>query len=141
VRVHHVVASLTTRQYGPHPTSDLLHVDYTYDVPADTEFARRIGRIDLFTRFYLEQAGPTTFFVLVRWTDSPDEQRKRVGRYGPYAASFQPTDIVRDLVFRVENIQLPGVGRYALLLICRRPPDWKGRKLRKLTETHFCVER
>jgi hypothetical protein len=141
VRVHHFVASLTTRQYGPHPTSDLLHVDYTYDVPPDTEFPRRLGQIDLFTRFYLEQAGPTDFFVLVRWTDSPDEQRNRVGRYGPYTVAFDPPDIVRDHVFRLQNIQLPGVGRYAILLVIRRLPDWKGRKFGKLTETHFVVER
>lgn len=141
VRVHHFVATLTTRQYGPHPTSDLLGVDYTHDVPADTEFPRRLGQIDLFTRFYLEQATQTAFLVLVRWTDSLDEQRKWVGRYGPYTVGFAPTDIVRDHVFRLQNVQLPGVGRYAIVLGARRPPDWKGRKYMKLTETHFAVER
>jgi hypothetical protein len=129
-----------TRQYGRHPTSDLLGVDYTYEVPADTEFPRRVERIDLFTRFYLNHAGPTTFFVLVRWTDSPEDKRRRVGKYGPYTVGFRPTDLVRDHVFRIQNIQLPGVGRYAVLLVSRRPPDWKGRKYGKLTETHFLAE-
>jgi hypothetical protein len=141
VAVHHFVANLTTRQYGSHPTSDLLGVDYTYDVPADTEFPRRLARIDLFTRFYLDRAGPTDFYVLVRWTDSPDDQRRRVGRYGPYTVAFRPTDVVRDQVFRVQNIQLPGIGRYEILLLRRRSPDWKGRKYGILKQTHFLVER
>src|SRR5690348_616839 len=114
VNVHHFVANITTRQYGPHPTSDLLHVDYIHDVPPDTEFPRRVGRIDLFTRFYLEDADPTDFFVLVRWTDSPDQQRKRAGRYGPYTVYFRSADLVRDHLFRVENLQLLGVGRYTI---------------------------
>jgi hypothetical protein len=141
VHVHHFVANLTTRQYGRHPTSDLLGVDYTYDVPPDTEFPKEIGRIDLFTRFYLEQPTATTFFVLVRWMDSPDGIPRRVARFGPYRVSFQPTDVVRDHIFRIPHFLVPGVGRYAILLVGKQAPDWKGRRFAKLTETHFLVER
>ena len=141
VRIHHFVATQTTRQYGPHPTSDLLHVDYIHDVPADTEFPRRLGQLDLFTRFYLENAGPTTFLILIDWTDSPDDRPRRAGKYGPFTVVFQPTEVVHDHAFRVQNAQLPGTGRYTIMLLRRRSPDWKGRKYVKLTETHFTVER
>lgn len=53
IAVHHFVANLTTRQYGPHPMSDLLGVDYILEVPPDTEFPRWLPRMDVFARFYL----------------------------------------------------------------------------------------
>src|SRR5688500_15573374 len=80
VRVHHFVANLTTRQYGPHPTSDLLGVDYIHDVPADAEFPRTILRMDLFTRFYLEQARPCEFFAQVWWIDHPSGTPEMLGQ-------------------------------------------------------------
>src|SRR5690349_21358990 len=96
VSVHHFVMNATTTQSGPHPTSNLLGVDYWYDVPSDAEFPRVMGKVDLFTRFYLQQAKPTEFYVSVRWADAPDVQRRRVTRYGPYVVNFQPTDAVYD---------------------------------------------
>lgn len=47
VAVHHFVANLTTRQYGPgQRASDLLDVNYWREVPGDTEFPRVFGRLD-----------------------------------------------------------------------------------------------
>jgi hypothetical protein len=51
LRVQHCVVNMTTRQYGPHPTSDLLGVDYFHTVPADTEFPRTLSKLELFVRF------------------------------------------------------------------------------------------
>ena len=57
VVVQHLVAKLTTRQYGPgQRVSNLLDVNYWREVPADTEFPRVFGRLDLCTRFYLKRA-------------------------------------------------------------------------------------
>jgi hypothetical protein len=140
VSVHHFVGNLTTTQSGPHPTSNLLGVDYWYDVPADAEFPRVIGKLAFFTRFYLRRPTPTEFSVVVRWTDSPDPMRRRARWYGPYLVNFQPTDAVYDHAFRVVNIRLDGVGRYTVWLVSEKPPDWRGRRFAALAKTHFCVE-
>ncbi len=52
LRVQHCVVNVTTRQYGPIPTSDILGVDYFHTVPADTEFPRTLGKLELFVRFF-----------------------------------------------------------------------------------------
>ena len=45
----HLVANLTTRQYGANPTSDLLEVNYWFNCPPDVELPIRIERVDLVT--------------------------------------------------------------------------------------------
>src|SRR5262245_4459786 len=112
VAVHHFVANMTTRQYGQHPTSDLLGVDYIHEVPADTEFPRWLPRIDVFTRFYLNQAKPTKFLIRVIWRSAPEALRPCQQRFGPFTISFQPTDVVHDHVFRLVNVRLNGTGWY-----------------------------
>jgi len=141
VSVHHFIANLTTRQYGPHPTSDLLGVDYIHDVPADTEFPRTLARVDLFTRFYLNGAKPTEFFVRVLWLDSPTPKLRRIGRYGPNLVSFQPNEAVHDHVFKVVNLRLAGAGRHRVLLLRKRTANWRGKRLAIIAQTHFTVER
>jgi hypothetical protein len=130
VSVHHFVANATTTQSGPHPTSNLLGVDYWYDVPADAEFPRVVGRMDFFTRFYLRRAKPTAFYVSVCWADAPDLGRRRPARHGPYVVNFQPTDVVYDHSFRVVNIRLPGAGRGAGGRGPGRPPNRRKRRTR-----------
>lgn len=143
VAVHHFVANLTTRQYGPHPTSDLLGVDYVHEVPADTEFPRWLARVDLFARFYLMDANPCEFYVRAWWLDYPRRRKgKFIDQFGPFTVNFVPGETVRDHVFRVVNLQLPGVGRYALRLVRPKTADWKSlRRMSILKETHFRVER
>ena len=75
IRVHAFLAAATVSQSGLHPTSNLLGVDYWHEVPADAEFPRVVGRLDLFTRFYAERAKETEFLVSIRWIDSPTKQR------------------------------------------------------------------
>lgn len=141
VSVHHFVANLTTKQYGAHPTSDLLGVDYWYEVPADTEFPRRIARMDFFTRFYLLKAKPVEFFVWVLWLDTPTRRPRILGRYGPELVGFRPDETIRDHVFKAINLQLQGAGLHRVVLLRERPLGWHGRRFAKLAETHFFVRR
>jgi hypothetical protein len=140
VTVHHFVANLTTRQYGPHPTSDLLGVDYIHDVPADTEFPRWLPRVDLFTRFYLRNAKPTEYLIRVVWRSAPEALRPCRHRYGPFTIPFQSTDVVHDHAFRLVNVRLDGVGWYDAVLYRRRRSSF-GRRWQRLVETHWLVER
>ncbi len=140
VSVHHFVANLTTTQSGMHPTSNLLGVDYWYDVPPDTEFPRTIGRMDLFTRFYLLRAKPVEFFIRVLWLDAPERSRREIGRFGPYAVNFKFDETVHDHVFKIFNMRLLGVGRHTFRLLRKRNRSWQGSRFGKMIETHFCVE-
>jgi hypothetical protein len=141
VVVHHFVANLTTRQYGPHPTSDLLGVDYRFDVPADTEFPRFFPRIDLFTRFYLHRAKPVEFKVRVLWLDAPAGVQNRARSYGPFPVPFQRTDQVIDHSFRLVNVRIEGAGRYEVLLLRRHNSNFEAGVWIRCAETHFFVER
>ncbi len=141
VSVHHFVANLTTTQSGPHPTSNLLGVDYWYDVPPDAEFPRTIGRMDLFTRFYLLRAKPVEFFIRVLWLDAPQRSRSEIGRFGPYTVGFKFDETVHDHVFKVFNIRLQGAGRHTIRLLRMQNGGWRGPRLGKMSETHFYVER
>jgi hypothetical protein len=142
VAVHHFVANLTTRQYGPHPTSDLLGVDYVHEVPADTEFPRWLARADLFTRFYLRDAAPCEFFVRVWWVDHPRRRKGQMtGEHGPFIVNFRPDVAVLDHVFRIVNVRLPGTGLYELRLIRYRQGGYKGGTAAIYARTHFRVEK
>jgi hypothetical protein len=118
-----------------------LGVDYWHEVPADAEFPRVIGKLDLFTRFYLQNARPAEFFVSVRWLDSPTRRGRRPARFGPFPVNFQPHESVHDHSFRVINIRLGGVGRYSIRLVREVEPDWQGRRFARLAETQFYVQR
>jgi|GEM_PF-4510416 hypothetical protein len=138
--VHHFVANLTTRQYGPHPTSDLLGVDFIHEVPPDTEFPRWFARADVFTRFYLTGAEPCEFFVRVWWLGHPRKKNGQLaGEFGPFRVNFNPTAGAHDHVFRLINVRLPGTGVYAVRLI-RYGNSWSG-KPKIYAQTHFRVER
>ncbi|MBY0458434.1 MAG: hypothetical protein K2V38_13930 [Gemmataceae bacterium] len=142
VAVHHFVANLTTRQHGPHPTSDLLGVDYVYEVPPDTEFPRFVPRIDLFTRFYLRNAPPCEFFVRVWWLDAPRRRRGQMtGEHGPFTVPFPVNALVYDHVFRIANLRLSGLGVYALRLVRYHRNQWDPKRAGLLAQTHFRVER
>lgn len=140
VAVHHFVANLTTRQYGTHPTSDLLGVDYIHDVPVDTEFPRWLPRVDLFARFYLDAAKPTEFLIRVIWRSAPVARQPCQRTYGPFVIPFQVTDVVHDHAFRLVNVQLDGTGWYDVVLY-RRRRTVRGRRWQRLVETHWYVER
>ena len=143
VAIHHFVANKVTRQHGPGQTAwDLLDVNYWRRVPADTEFPRVFGQMDLFTRFYLTNARPAEFFVRVWWDDSPTRGRELIGQFGPFLVPFQPADLVRDYAFRLYNIQFRGVGRHTIRLVRDRRAAWPATSgWGVVAETHFTVER
>jgi hypothetical protein len=140
VAVHHFVANLTTRQYGSHPTSDLLGVNYVHTVPADTEFPRWLPRVDLFARFYLRRAKPAEFLIRIVWSSAPTPLRPCERRYGPFTVPFQASEVVHDHAFRLVNVRLDGLGWYAVILY-RRHRIAIGRRWVRLVETHWFVER
>lgn len=141
VRVHHFVANLTTRQYGSHPTSDLLGVDYWHEVPADTEFPRTIGRIDLFTRFYLVHARPVKFTVKIWWNDHPSGTPEPTGSYGPFLVNFHPGTWVQDAALHLHMVRVQGAGRHSIELLRKRRRGWQAGELASVARTDFYVER
>lgn len=141
VTVHYFVANLTTRQYGSHPTSDLLGVDCVHEFPVDAEFPCWLTRVDLFTRFYLTEAPPTEFLFRVVWRSAPFVRRPCERHYGPFTIPFQPSEVVHDHAFRLVNVRLDGVGWYDVKLYRRRSSKTRGRRWQRLVETHWFVER
>jgi hypothetical protein len=141
ISVHAFLAAATVSQSGLHPISNLLGVDYWHEVQADAEFPRVIGKLDLFTRFYLRNADPTEFTIAIRWIDSPTRRARRAARFGPFPVNFQPHESVRDHSFRVVGIRLGGVGRYSIRLVREVEPDWQGRRFVVMAETQFYVQR
>ena len=92
LEVQFCVLNDITRRYGPHPTSDLLGVDYFRPVPADTEFPYTMPRLDLFVRFLVARLGPTEIAVRVRRLKDDGTNGERVaGTPGPSSRSTRPT--------------------------------------------------
>ncbi|MBA4065884.1 MAG: hypothetical protein C0501_19625 [Isosphaera sp.] len=142
VSVHHFVVSKLARNHGPGQTAwDLLDVDYWRTVPADTEFPKLFGQLDVFTRFYMEQARPTVFRVQVSWVDHPSGVPEVIGDYGPFRVDFDPAETVRDVSFRLPMIRLQGVGRHTVELMRPVKSGWRAGELVPIAHTHFFVER
>ena len=78
-----------------------------------------IDRVDMFTRFF-HGRGTWVFEAEVIWVDGPDG-RELVAYYGPQSVAFRPGDPVRDYVFVLRNVPLPGVGRYRIHLLATKP--------------------
>ncbi|HVK15002.1 MAG TPA: hypothetical protein VM597_40055 [Gemmataceae bacterium] len=117
VRVQHWIACLDRRVVapaGPQNHYNLFSVGYRYLAPPETEFPWTIRHLDMFARFV---GGTATrqFEVRVVWVDAPDRPQ-RVEVYGPLQVVFRPGDAVRNFVFRLRNIPIPGPGRYRLRL-------------------------
>lgn len=128
-----------TRQYGSCPTSDLLGVCYRYAVPPDTEFPHEVARLDLFVRFQPYRLGPTRVRVRIVRLDPDGSDMERVSAYS-FVVPFAPTDAVRDHVFRLVSIRLPGPGVYAVR-VGRRLRGWSGPRWQTLGTDYFLVER
>lgn len=130
----------TARRYGSHPTWDLLGLDYTQQFPPDTEFPRVIPRLDLFVRFLVAGGGPAGIAVRVWWLYPNGMDRERV-LHRPFSVMLDPTAPVREDVFRLVNIPVPGEGLYAVR-VCRRVRHrWKGLRWRVMKSEFFQVVR
>ncbi len=143
LRIQHCIVNLTTRQYGVHPTSDLLGVDYYYTVPADTEFPTYPRKFELFVRFIASSRIGGSVRVTISFLnyDGSDRQiiyKKRFGVPSATAARF----LVVDQGFKMLNVSLPGEGTYAVRVSkqFRKPWEAKTRWILLATD-YFLVEK
>jgi hypothetical protein len=144
LRVKHCVLNRTTRQYGSHPASDLLEVDYFYTVPADTEFPRVLGRLELFLRLLARDKlqGRLLITVSTHGTDEASGRvifRRRV--LLPTVVSLGP--ILVDKPYKLMNVVVPAEGTYVVRVLRRQKTrSWDGKaRWRLLATEHFYVER
>jgi len=130
------LVSTVTRQYGQDQTSDLLGVNYYLTVPADTEFPRAIPRKDAFVRFFVTNGKPTNITIFVWWLHEDGTDRERVGAYR-FAVPFRLDERVRDQPFRLANVELKGLGPYAVRVCHRRRHPWKRRMVWRVLATDY----
>ncbi len=115
VRVQHCIVNATTRQYGPNPTSDLLGVDYFHTVPADTEFPRTLGKLELFVRFFGDNGITGRVRITVSRLYSNGTDRELVyRRMFDITATGVSGSVVLDRGFKLINVLIPGEGTYAV---------------------------
>jgi hypothetical protein len=135
--VRHWIACLETQfefhTAWVHPYN-LLGVSYSHTLPTDAEFPCVIPRLEVFARFF-HGRGTRLFEVEVYWTDAPNGP-VFVDSYGPYTVFFARDRPARSYVFRVQNVPLPGVGRYQIGLKMIEP-----RRNRRLATEFFEVIR
>ena len=132
------VVNATTHQYGPHPASNLLGVDFLREYSPDTEFPRTIGQFDVFVRFFVSNLGPSEIAVRVWHLNADGTNKERVNSY-LFNVPFQTGEVFRDRVFRLLNVHLPGEGDYAVR-VCRKVRHrWKGERWRVMATDYFRV--
>jgi hypothetical protein len=98
---------------------NLLGVSYSHTIATDTEFPCVVPRLDLFARFF-HGRGPRLFEVRVCGLDGPTPLEP-VDNYGPFTVFFRKDQTARSYVFRIQNIPLPGPGRYQVELRMIKP--------------------
>lgn len=128
------------RRYGSLPTTDLLGIRYVRTVLPDTEFPTDIARADLFVRFWLAGAGRTSVAVRVYRLFADGSVRERVAHI-PFDVTFHPDEVVREQVFRLVNITIPGEGMYAVRVCVRGKRDGYRPAWKVLGADFFRIER
>ena len=129
LRVQHCVVNATTRQYGPNPTSDLLGVDYFHTVPADTEFPRTVGKLELFVRFFGTDGISGRVRVTVSLLNPDGTDRELVYRRAfDLSTTAARGFVVLDKGFKLLNVLIPGEGTYAVRVTRRVRRPWEARR-------------
>lgn len=125
LRVLHCLLSRVIRQYGPHPTSDLLGVDYYRTVPADTEFPVLLNPLEVFVRFLGAGGIRGRVWILVSYLN-PDGSDRRVIYRKPAALPtvVSTGDVVLERSFKLVGVSLPGEGVYAVRVARRSRRAW-----------------
>ena len=142
VRVHtFLVTELVKPQSQSWRACDLFRVSHWFDVPADTEFPYTVSRLQVFTRFYLDQAKPTEFRVRVWWLDTPSGHPDLLHEFGTYSVPFTRRDTVRDWSFNLHYLRLKGTGLHHVQLVREKRVGWDADGWRSIAETYFFVER
>ena len=138
LRVRHCVVNRTTRQYGPNPTSDLLGVEYFHTVPADTEFPRALGKLELFVRFFGTDGVAGRVRITVSLLNPDGTDRELV-----YRKVFDlPTSAVRGSVvldrgFKLLNVLVTGEGTYTVRVARRVRRRWASRPVWRVLGVDF----
>ena len=108
---------------GPLNPYTLRGVSYRYVIPATIGLSAvdpyPAKLVCVFARFYGGE-GPVDFEIHVQWIDDPatvKSARAKPEVYGPFTVHFRPGEAVRDFLFRLRNVPLYGIGRYAVRLI------------------------
>jgi hypothetical protein len=120
--VHYWVRALGSRVQppaGPNNPYDLFGISYVHPVPAGAGPFDPIERVDMFARFF-NGRGIWVFEIDIVWVDAPHRPRV-VERYWPLQVHFRHSEPVRDFVFVLRNIPVPGLGRYRILLRAMTP--------------------
>ena len=138
LRVQQCVVNRATRQYGPNPTSDLLGVDYFHTVPADTEFPRTLGQLELFVRFF----GDNGIAGRVRATASrlyPDVSDRELIYRRLFEVSVPGVSgpVVLDRGFKLVNVLVPGEGTCAVRVARRVRRRWEARRAWRILATDY----
>lgn len=128
LRVQHCVVNMTTRQYRPNPTSDLLGVDYFHTVPADTEFPRTVGKLELFVRFFGTDGVTGRVRITVSHLETDGTDRELVYRK-VFDVSVPGVGgaVVLDRGFKLLNVLVPGEGTYAVRVTRRVRRPWEAK--------------
>ena len=141
LRVLHCLVNSTTRQHGSPPTSDLLGVNYFRTVPADTEFPRRYGPLELFVRFSVARRMGGRVRVVVSYLNPDGSDRQVVYRKVFVLPSrTDPAGVLLDRAFKLANVELPGEGVYVVRVVRRVRQGWASR-WRVLGRDHFSITR
>jgi len=74
-----VIVSADVPKWGG--VTNLLGVDYLRTLPAETEFPRRVSKLDVFVRFFPRGSGPETLAVEVWWLNDDGTEREKVHTY------------------------------------------------------------
>lgn len=142
--VQHCILATTVRQYGSRPTSDLLGVDYTYTVPADTEFPRIASRLEVFLRFYVTGLKrPKPIRITVSHLDADGNHREVIFQYQFLLSTLSPSGtLVVDRSVKLVNMSLPGPGTYCVRVLRRAKRVWDHRPQWRVAKVeYFSVER
>lgn len=142
VSVHHFVLTEVTKPHSPSwRVSDLFGVSHWRDVPPDTEFPRTIARMQLFTRFYLQRARPTEFWLRVAWFRRHGEEPAELDTFGPYVVPFARDAVARDYSFNLHYVRLQGVGLHRIELLREPRIGSISVDFVPIARTYFIVER
>lgn len=143
LRVLHCLVNSTTRQHGSPPTSDLLGVNYFRTVPADTEFPRRYGPLEVFVRFAHPHRIGGRVRVVVSYLNPDGTDRQVVYRKVFALPSLaDPAGVLVDKSFKLAGIDLPGEGVYAVRVARRVCRPWRAKpEWRVLGSDYFSITR
>jgi hypothetical protein len=125
LRIQHCIANSVTRQYGPHPSSDLPGVDFIRTVPANTEFPKDLPQLELFVRCFAHRIRRCCLFFTITLLDPNGKDQQIVHRSDTLLTNLGMTvEECIDRGFKLRGIYLPREGLYCIRVWRRVRTDW-----------------